>query len=182
MAPSPMYRTPKSTTPLPTRYKRKTACRKATTTKDITSTDITEATNHLQLEHSVSAIAAQSLQGRFALTFGKLLVEHKSTTTSQNISAQKLYRAAMHKSCFFFIAFALCVSPRACRRTKKLQLLIDTHKPTKFILNETTIETFQNWAREGNYDQSDLFVHFITTLIPARHNCYKGPEYEPDSD
>jgi hypothetical protein len=80
--------------------------------------------------------------------------------------AHRVYMEALQKGSAFFLAFLLCISPRACRETKAVQRLLDEEASFQALeLDFGMVSLFQNWADADGYSNNGHFAKFFAAVF-----------------
>ncbi|KAF4632694.1 hypothetical protein G7Y89_g5431 [Cudoniella acicularis] len=150
-------------------------------------TDITDAERALVGGFPRGASRLADLQQRFKVTFcPRPSLPPQSTVGQRNeyyklyhkvLVPNQIYNQALSTSCYFFIAFAFCISQRACEHKKLAPIL--QHKDAAscyFRVEEYTIDLFNQWANEDGYADQPPFLDFIDAL--TRGNKQSSTESE----
>jgi hypothetical protein len=80
--------------------------------------------------------------------------------------AHRVYMKALEKGSAFFLAFLLCISPRACRETKAVQRLLDEEASFQALELDSRMESlFQKWADADGYSNNGHFTKFLAAVV-----------------
>jgi hypothetical protein len=81
--------------------------------------------------------------------------------------AHRVYMKALEKGGAFFLAFLLCISPRACKGTKTVERLLD-EEASSFQALELDLgmaNLFQKWADADGYSTNTHFANFLVAVF-----------------